>query len=196
MNVADSIVSSSVAVTAAVHGVLRARRTVHDFHPEPVPEAIIVQAIELACWAPNHHRTEPWHFYLLGPRTRAALARLNAAQVRATRGERAAEIKEQRWMAMPGWLLLTCDRNAERIREQEDYAACCCAAQNLQLALWAQGVGAKWSTGEVTRSDAFYAELEIAPEHEFVVGMFWYGWPKELVEQQRRPLTHVLGHRP
>ena len=159
MNVADSIVSSSVATTAAVHGVLRARRTVHDFHPEPVPDASSEQAIELACWAPNHHRTEPWHFYLLGPRTRAALAQLNAAQVRATRGERAAEIKEQRWMAMPGWLLLTCDRNAERIREQEDYAACCCAAQNLLLALWAQGVGVKWSTGEVTRSDAFYAEL-------------------------------------
>lgn len=196
MNVEDPIVPVTTAAGEAVLAVLRSRRTVHDFRAEAVPDALIERAVELACWAPNHHRTEPWHFYLLGPRTRLALARLNAEQVRATRGERAAEIKQQRWLAMPGWLLLTCDRNPERVREQEDYAACCCAAQNLLLALWAQGVGAKWSTGEVTRSDAFYTELDITPENEFVVGMFWYGWPKEIIEQQRRPLSHVLGHRP
>lgn len=196
MSVEEAVIPTNPAAVEAVHAALRARRTVHDFRADPVPDAVIERAIELACWAPNHHRTEPWHFYLLGPRTRTALAELNAAQVRATRGERAAEIKLQRWMAVPGWLLMTCDRNAERVREQEDYAACCCAAQNLMLALWAQGVGTKWTTGEVTRTDAFYSQLDIAQDSEFVVGLFWYGWPQEVIEQHRRPLAHVLGHRP
>ena len=26
----------------------------------------ILDAIEVARWAPNHHLTEPWHFYVLG----------------------------------------------------------------------------------------------------------------------------------
>jgi nitroreductase len=195
MSASESSILCPSAVADAIQELLRARRTVQDFRAEPVPDAIVERAIEAACWAPNHHRTEPWHFYLLGARARATLAQLNADQVRVARGERAAEIKYQRWMAVPGWLLLTCDRSPERVRETEDYAACCCAAQNLMLALWAQGVGSKWTTGEVTRTDAFYQALDIARESEFVVGMFWYGWPAALVEQHRRPVNQVLARR-
>ena len=45
--------------------VLRERRTVHDFTGEVPPNELLARAIDLARWAPNHRRTEPWHFYLL-----------------------------------------------------------------------------------------------------------------------------------
>ncbi len=38
---------------------LRERRTVHVFKPAVPPLEIITQAVDLARWAPNHHRTEP-----------------------------------------------------------------------------------------------------------------------------------------
>ena len=33
--------------------------------------------------------------------------------------ERAAEIKRQRWLEVPGWLLMTCLRNDDAQRERE-----------------------------------------------------------------------------
>lgn len=177
---------------AGVHRVLRSRRTVHDFKPDSVPEALVVDAIEAARWAPNHHRTEPWHFYILGEKPRARIAELNAELVRDAKGERAAAVKLKRWNAMPGWLVLTCVHSDEAVRSREDYAACCCAAQNLMLYLWAQGVGVKWTTGRVVTQDAFYSAAGIAQDREYVVGLFWYGWPATIIEQHRKPVDALI----
>ena len=188
--------SSSMNHVAAdageVYRVLCGRRTVHEFKPEPVPEALILRAIDAARWAPNHHRTEPWHFYLLGDKACARIARLNAELVRESRGERAAEIKLKRWLAMPGWLILTCVNSDDAVRAREDYAACCCAAQNMMLYLWAVGAGAKWTTGAVVVLDAFYEAAGIVRERETVVGMFWYGWPASISEQHRKPVDALV----
>ena len=44
---------------------IRDRRTIKIFEQRAVDHNIIRDAIEVARWAPNHHLTEPWHFYLL-----------------------------------------------------------------------------------------------------------------------------------
>ncbi len=177
---------------AAVNRVLRERRTVHEFTAEPVADDILSAALETMRWAPNHHRTEPWRVYLLGPRAQHTIAEMNAAMVLATHGERAAEVKLARWMAMPGWLVITSPLSDDALREQEDYAACCCAAHNLMLSLWAAGVGAKWTTGAVVRAAAFAECVGFDPHAEQVVGLFWYGWPARVGEQQRREPEHFV----
>lgn len=178
---------------SAVAELLRGRRTIHDFQPgRVVPREMIVRAIELARWAPNHHATEPWHFYLLGRETAEAIAHLNADVVSAGRGAEAGAEKLARWLAIPGWLLLTCDRGDDAEREREDYAACCCAAQNLQLYLWSEGVGVKWTTGKVTRDPRFHDLVWVDPAVESVVGLFWYGYASEVPRPGRRPVSEVL----
>lgn len=180
------------AEAARFNALLRGRRTVHDFLPDPVPQAVLERALEAARWAPNHHRTEPWRFYLLGARAQALLAERNAELTRAKSGERAAEVKLARWRAVPHWLLLTVVIDADEGRAREDYAACCCAAQNLMLALWAEGIGSKWTTGGVTRDADTLRALGIDPAVERVVGLFWYGVPANVQEQQRRPLEQCV----
>lgn len=177
---------------AAIVKALRERRTVHEFTADAVPDALIEAALDCARWAPNHHRTEPWRVYLLGPHAQRAIVDLNTALVAANRGERAAAVKRDRWRAMPGWLVMTSPLNADGEREREDYAACCCAAQNLMLALWADGVGVKWTTGDVVRTREFAAVVGFDLTLERVVGLFWYGWPATIIEQQRRPLAHFV----
>ena len=49
---------------------LQSRRTIELFLQTPVPDRLINDAIEAAVWAPNHHVTEPWHFYTLGDETK------------------------------------------------------------------------------------------------------------------------------
>lgn len=177
---------------AQTEALLRGRRSINRFRPELPPRELILRAMDLARWAPNHHLTEPWHFYWLGRETRDAVIDLNARLVAAAKGEAAARMKRERWSSIPGWLVVTCDRSDAELRQQEDYAACCCAVQNMALYLWSAGVGMKWTTGDVTRDPGFYDLLWIDPSLETVVGLLWYGFPDESPEQVRSELSTRL----
>lgn len=171
---------------------LSGRRTINFFQAEPPPRELIVQALDLARWAPNHRLTEPWRFYWLGQNTAQAVAELNAELVAASKGADVAQRKLADWLAKPGWLVVTQLRSADPLQNQEDYAACCCAMQNLMLYLWSQGVGSKWSTGAVIREARFYDLLWIDPAIEVVVGLLWYGYPADIPQTPRKPLAELL----
>ncbi len=178
--------------------VLRTRRTINLFRPAPEcpPQELILQAIELARWAPNHKHTEPWRFHLLGPQTVAAMIALNTQLVAGKDGPAAAESKRNKWAAVPGWMAVTCARSDDPVRQEEDYAACCCAIQNLMLFLWSEGVGAKWSTGGVTRHADFYRLIGVDPRERRAVGLVWYGYPQGAPEARRKTVEEIVSHRP
>lgn len=76
------------------------RRTVNDFEPT-LPnnwERSLEHAIEAAIYAPNHKRTEPWRFYLLGPNAIEKVCKLNAELVSSAKGEAAGKKKLDRWL--------------------------------------------------------------------------------------------------
>lgn len=176
---------------------IRTRRTIHEFQPDRLPpEEIVLEAMEHAVWAPNHHLTQPWRFRLIGADTKERICRLNAELARARGGERAGEIKLRRWREVPGWLLLTCVQQDDEIRRREDFAACCCAAQLFMLHLWEHGIGVKWTTGDVTRDPRFFSIVGMQPEQESVVGLFWYGYPAEVPTGVRKPLSTFLSRLP
>src|SRR5690606_248762 len=129
------------------------------------------------CWAPNHKLTQPWRFYLLGPETARRVAHLNAEIVGATKGPGVAQNKLERWLAVPGWVVVTCVRTADPVRYEEDRLACACAVHNASLYLWSEGIGTKWTTGDVTRDERFYELIGIDPSAESVVALLWYGYP-------------------
>ncbi len=165
-------------MSTPVADAIRARRTVHDFLPGSAPAAdVVAAAIAHAMLAPNHYQTRPWRFYLPGPDTVERLCRLNADLVRVAKGEAAAAAKLKRWREVPGWMVLTCARSTDAVRQREDYATCCCAAQNFSLYLWEQGYGVKWTTGEVTRCAEFAGILGMDAGAEEIVGLFWFGRP-------------------
>lgn len=177
--------------------VIRGRRSINLFEPEPVGTAELVEAIELARWAPNHRLTQPWRFYLIGPETADAIARFGAEVDAAAKGERAGEARLARLKSIPGFFILTCRKSEDSLQQREDYAACCCAAQNLMLYLWGQyGIGVKWTTGAMTRERGFYEIAGIDPETEQVVGFFWYGRPKVVPPQKRRDVGEIVVERP
>ena len=175
---------------------LRERRTIHEFKLELPPREPVMRALHAARWVPNHHVSQPWRFYLVGPETREQISRLNADLIAERKGAEAGEDKYQRWCAIPGWMVVTCQNSDDVLRAQEDYAACCCAIHNFSLCLWSEGIGVKWTTGPVTREDAFYELLWIDREVETVVGLVWYGYAAEVPMTARRPLAEVMVEMP
>ena len=189
---ADLSPQSTTVSNAQIDAVLRERRTINLYEPEPVDAAILLEAIEAARWAPNHRLTEPWTFYVVSPQTKERIARCAADIDAADKGEKVGQARYERMMAVPAGFVLTSRIGNGELMDLEDYAACCCAAQNLMLFLWPRGVGVKWTTGAVTREPAFYDLLGIDQQAERVVGYFWYGKPKIVPQQKRRPVDSIV----
>lgn len=176
--------------------VLHGRRSIELFLQTPVPGSLVRAAIEAATWAPNHHVTEPWRFYLLGQQAIEASLTLLHDIVQAKKDARAAAFKVQSWRQKPGWLVVTCRRSDDELLQREDYAACAAALQNFMLYLWKAGVGSKWTSGDITRDPRFYDLLKIDAQQELVVGLIWYGHPKLTPTQKRSDLDAVLHELP
>ena len=171
---------------------VRERRTVALFKPEAPPRELLLAALDAARWAPNHHLTEPWRFYLLGSRALRAMIDIVEELTLARRGAGAAKTRRKLLEAVPQWMAVTCRRSEDAFREREDYGACCCAIQNFMLCLWESGLACKWSTGAVTRDERFYGLLGAEPQAETVVGLFSIGYPRIIPEQKRRPVGEIL----
>ena len=176
--------------------VIRGRRTINLYLQTAVPVKLVREAIEAATWAPNHHVTEPWHFYLLGRETIEQCLDLCRDIVAAKKGPGAAEFKREKWSEKPGWLVVTCRRSDDDLLQREDYAACAAAIQNFLLYLWKAGVGSKWTTGDITRDPRFFDIIGSDADEEFVVGLLWFGYPKVTPAQKRKSLDDVLSELP
>ena len=170
------------AISNAVHKTILTRRTINNFEPTLPPnyETALQKAIEAGIYAPNHKRTEPWRFYLLGPEAISKVCQLNADIISASKGFEAGQKKYKRWMDIPGWLVVTCtiseeDMNNPTSAAREDYAACCCAVQNICLSLKAQGIGTKWTTGAVNFDERFANAVGFDYGREYTVGTVWFG---------------------
>lgn len=60
----------------------------------------------------------------------------------------------------------------------EDYAACCCVAQNFMLAAHAEGIGTMWLTGPMAMASAAAERLDLE-EGSKIVGLIAVGYPRE-----------------
>ncbi len=175
---------------------LKSRRTINLYLQTPVPKQLVRDAVEASTWAPNHHVTQPWRFYLLGKETISACLDLVRAIVTEKKDAAAAAFKANSWSQKPGWLVVTCRKSPDAVLQREDYAACAAAVQSFMLYLWKAGVGSKWTTGDITRDERFFDIIGLDPEAEFVVGLIWYGYPKLTPQQSRKDLTEVLKELP
>jgi nitroreductase len=176
--------------------VLRGRRTINLYLQTPVPDKLVRDAIEAATWAPNHHVTEPWHFYLLGKKSITVCVEIVREITTAKKGAKAGDFKAKSWSEKPGWLVVTCRDSDDAIMQREDLAACAAAVQNFMLYLWKAGVGSKWTTGDITRDARFNEIVGIDADAESVVGLIWYGYPKLTPSQQRADIDEVLTELP
>jgi nitroreductase len=176
--------------------ILRGRRTIDQFIQTAVPQELVLEAIEVATWAPNHYVSEPWRFILPGEETIERIVDLNATIVAQKKSAEHGEHKRRQWSEKPGWLIVTSPYNDDEVREREDYAACCAAVQNFMLYLWKAGVGTKWTSGPITRDRRFFEIIGVDRYAEFIVGMIWYGYPKITPAQSRKGLQEVLQELP
>ena len=150
------------ADTMSVYDAIYGRRMAWKFKPVPVRRSVIDQMLDAAVWAPNHRLTEPWRFFVLGKDSpgRIAAAQLAHDAVLERNGDnRRAEAARAMVLDPPYVIYVYTVPGSDEETTKENYAAVCCAAQNISLAGASEGLAVTWETGGAVRHPGLNAAL-------------------------------------
>jgi nitroreductase len=173
------------------------RRTIHSYEPHPMESGALERVLGAAHLAPNHKLTWPWRFLVVGSETRDALVPIAFELKNATDPLIQGKIRQK--LINPSALVVVTqilDSNGDEFRIREDYAATCCAIQNMMLAARAEGLGSKWSTGALTHHPKICELLGVSTRIERVVGFVWLGMASTIPTIERPPVEAHVRHLP
>lgn len=193
-------------VSSTFQSLLIGRRTVEKFDQTPVDDDVLRRAVACAIAAPNRSMSEPWRFIQVGPETVKKFAELNVKMSMGMETTAEGGCQEKTplldWTTIPGWCVVTTkvtpeDPDAER----DDFQSTSCAVQNFMLSMWSEGIGTKWTSGPVQKTQEFADLCGVDTTKERVDGCIWYGFAtRGLVnaDPKRRKLgvDDVLGKLP
>jgi nitroreductase len=127
-----------------------------------VARETVDELLDLARWAPNHHRTNPWRFRVLGPETLARLKEA-AGPGEAPKLERA-----------PTLVLASAVLSGDLVQDEEDICATAAAIYVVLLAAHARGLAGYWRTPRVLRTKAGRDAVGL-PDGERFLGLIHLG---------------------
>lgn len=141
-----------------------ARRTHKQFAPEPVERDTLVELLDVARFAPNHHLTQPWRFRVVGPQ---ALERLKEC------GGPSEALKLGR---APTLVVASVALSGELGQDEEDVCAGAAAIMLVLLAATERGLASYWRTPAVLRTPRGREAAGVGPG-ERVLGLLHFGAP-------------------
>lgn len=190
---------------------IRGRRSVRSFRPEPVPRAVIERAIAAAGWAPSPHGRQPWRFAIVeSAHRRAALAEAMAeswqaqleldgqppevVQIRLQKSRE--RLSQAPVLIVPCLYLEDLDRypdaarqEAERIMAIQSLGA---AVQNLLLSVYAAGLDAGWMCAPLFCPELVRDELGLASTM-IPQALIPIGYPaKDPIRRDRMPAEALI----
>lgn len=147
-----------------VSDAIRTRQSVKVFKDtEPLSKETISELLEAATWAPNHHHTEPWKFFVLTGDGRYALSNVmkewayhRSDDPESEKEQKRIEKISQKPLIAPTIIIAALSPNPENKKAIyiEDVCATSAAIQNILLEAHSKGIGAIWKSGP-----AYYAEV-------------------------------------
>ncbi len=182
---------TGTTVYEAIHN----RRMNNEFTEFAPSREALRRMLDAAVWAPNHRLTNPWRFFVLekGGEKRAEVAQLAYDNLFARSGNHEnADGSRQRVLDAPALVYVYSVPADSEEMTQENYAAACCAVQNLLLAAVAEGLAGDWSTGNTTRHPAL-AETLGGESDWTMVGALFIGQPARPSASVRAPADEVTA---
>lgn len=160
-----------------VYECIRSRRTVRDYKPDPVPEAVVRKILRAGRWAPSSGNSQPWHFVVVSdPDTLAALTDI------ATQGPFIGQAP----------LVIAIVMAPDAPRPQLDAGR---ALQQMELAAWDEGLGTCFVGVRIEEQQRAIKELLAIPADHELITLMPYGYrtgqPSGRPSVPRKPLAEI-----
>jgi nitroreductase len=164
----------------ALLSLLRGRRSIRRFRPDPVPEEAVLAMVEAACWAPSARNRQAYRLVAVTSperiRAMTEAVRAESERLRAALGERVPGAYLDNFLHFAGAPLIFApfhragadplraigvDHPAAGQVELDTLSSVAAAIQNLLLCAHALGLGACWMTGPLVAADALAGILDV-----------------------------------
>lgn len=173
--------------------IIRQRRTIKpaQMNGKIIPDDMISQLLELADWAPNHGRTEPWRFIVYsGDKMIGFCAEHGQLYKENTPAEKFKNTSYNNLVhASEGashLVIAYMKRGGNpNIPEMEEVAAVSAAIQNLLLGVAGHGLAGFWSTSGLVHNEALKNYLELEQEDK-VLGIIYIGISDDPIKEGKR----------
>lgn len=176
-----------------VKDAIQSRRSIGKVSETMPDKHLIEKVLEAARWAPNHHMTQPWKYFVLTGDARVRL------------GQVMKEIKSEGWTEEEKRAgLERLDREAlkplrapvviaaavtpsddPKVEEIEEICAVAAGVQNALLTAHALGLGAIWRTGKPTYHPQMKKFFNLG-ERDTLLGFLYIGYPSILPKARPR----------
>jgi nitroreductase len=173
---------------------IRQRRSVGQVTQQEPTRAQIERLLEAATYAPSHHVTEPWEFFVITGAIREELGRIMAASLRLRMPDHTSEkaqmqLMRERNKPLRAPVIITVAMKMHNMQGLliENIEAAGAAVQNMLLAAQEMGLATLWRTGD-TAYDPFVKSWLGMGAEDHIVGFIYVGYPK--VARQMRAPTH------
>ncbi|QBD83439.1 nitroreductase [Ktedonosporobacter rubrisoli] len=182
--------------TTSVFATIKRRRSIGKMTEEVPTREQIERMLEAAVYAPNHHTTEPWRFFVLLGQARHELGKIMqqalAEQLLETTSEKAqARLNKARNKPLRApVIIIVVSVRAERagVQDIEDLEATAAAVQNMLLVAEELGLACIWRTGDAAYAPQVKRWLGIA-EEDHIVALLDVGFPA--IKREEHPVRSI-----
>lgn len=164
-------------------------------HPRlevPAPNANeLANCYQAAFRSPDHAYLRPWRFIECREQEREQLGQLFVDALGREQSLSEAQLKKLANAPLRAPLVLICYAEIsehEKVPEIEQLLAAGCAVNNFSLALYAQGYGSVWRTGDPAHSLAVHQALNLS-KHQTIIGYLYVGTPS--TEDKALPVLEI-----
>src|ERR1043166_5311774 len=172
---------------------IKTRRAIKEYLDTEIPREWVEELLDAAHWAPNHKLTHPWRFHVFTGAGRERLVAARQAAVRSGAEKKGQQVSEdalkfarEKCFSSPVVIIVSMVGNENKIVDQENYAACWCAIENLLLAATARGLGSYPSTGDWIDFN-FVGPVLGLTENERPVACIFLGYSEQETMGKRLP---------
>ena len=144
----------------------------------------ITQILEAATHAPNHHKVEPWRFFVVAGKARQELGDIMAeslasrlANTTSAQAQAVLEKERSKPLRAPVILVVVAEHPTQpNVLEIENTAATAAAVQNMLLTAEEMGLACMWRTGDAAYDPKVKQWLAITPE-DHIIAFVYVGYP-------------------
>lgn len=161
---------------------LKGRRSIRRYRPDPVPPELLEQVLEAGRWAPSASNRQPWHFVVVQDREMRRQVAQHAAvfMIKWAHAEEAPV------------LIILCGDASSRAYQRFLHEDIGLAGSQMMLQAKALGLGTCWLGGLDRKAIADVIQL---PEDMVVIGLLTLGFPAEdPPPTRRRSLADVVHY--
>ena len=166
-----------------IYDIIKNRRSVRQYKPDPVPREILQRVLDAANWAPSGMNMQQWEFIVVTGATKNQLSDSFYMVAQAYSAKMDDESRKKMYLEFaatyggaPLIIAILAPKTEKESMQKMHLQSISAALQNLLLAAWAEGLGSCWMTGPLADEPGIRSILDIAEDKE-IVALTPIGYP-------------------